>query len=308
MNDKKNAEHRKAEVLSAKKQLDVVLLIALVITSFVGAYWMLSTFHNVRGIAMFIGIPLVIGFVTSLARPREEVGSTLKFITLCLCVIAPLLGEGLICILYASPIIYVVAAVIAVLCKYAKKRQKKMLSVAIMLPFVYSVMTSVPLENLPMKSLVLTKTFSASPQEIWDYFQTSTVRLDQSIPMWLRFGFPQFQKLVIQDLHRGNQQELIFDNGRIVGKVSQSVPYKKVVLDLKVADPQHEFFHKWIIFHKVAFILTPVSADKTELTVLMDYQRLLSPEIYFSPLEIASAHLLTDHLFDVIAQDLEGRS
>jgi hypothetical protein len=62
---------------------------------------------------MFIGIPVVLAIVLVLApTPKSATGSILRGMTLALLIVAPLVGEGYLCILFASPLFLAVGLVI----------------------------------------------------------------------------------------------------------------------------------------------------------------------------------------------------
>lgn len=66
--------------------------------------------------AMFLGIPAVLGIVIALTPKAKTVtGGIVKGITLALLMVAPLLGEGYLCILMASPLFYLVGIGIGVI-------------------------------------------------------------------------------------------------------------------------------------------------------------------------------------------------
>jgi hypothetical protein len=63
---------------------------------------------------MFIGIPAVLAIILVLApTPKSATGSILRGMTLALLIVAPLVGEGYLCILFASPLFLVVGLVVA---------------------------------------------------------------------------------------------------------------------------------------------------------------------------------------------------
>src|SRR5215469_1883451 len=59
--------------------------------------------------AMFLGVPAVLGITLALTPKAKTVtGGIVKGITFALLILAPLLGEGYLCILMASPLFYLV--------------------------------------------------------------------------------------------------------------------------------------------------------------------------------------------------------
>jgi len=69
------------------------------------AYRALVTGHIEQTAALFVGLPLLIGFLaTHLTRARSAYGQVIRANVIFLAVAAPLLGEGSICLLMAAPL------------------------------------------------------------------------------------------------------------------------------------------------------------------------------------------------------------
>src|SRR4026208_1525224 len=99
----------------------VAILVAILIPSGVVAllYWALLLGRLDRSVAMFIGIPVVLGWLISLLSGRgpvtEMLVRTVLVLLILLVVLAPLLGEGVICILMASPIVIAIVLLVALI-------------------------------------------------------------------------------------------------------------------------------------------------------------------------------------------------
>lgn len=90
-------------------------LVALIVAFTIGAVLYRVLMHHAlgRSAAMFLGIPTVLAILLALTPKAKTVtGGILKGITLALLIVAPLLGEGYLCILVASPLFYLVGIII----------------------------------------------------------------------------------------------------------------------------------------------------------------------------------------------------
>ena len=90
-------------------------VIGLAVASSVGA----ALYHGLmwsgygHSAAMFLGVPAVLAILLALTPKAKTVtGGIAKGITLMLLIVAPLVGEGYLCILMASPLFYSVGVVI----------------------------------------------------------------------------------------------------------------------------------------------------------------------------------------------------
>jgi hypothetical protein len=80
---------------------------------------------------LFIGIPLLIAAILEMTpKSKTAIGGILKGITIVLLLSGPLLGEGFICILMASPIFHLVGIVIGAVVDAGRKRRGATLSFA----------------------------------------------------------------------------------------------------------------------------------------------------------------------------------
>jgi len=101
-------------------------VVAIIVAFAAGAFLYKLLMHERLGhsAAMFLGIPAVLATLLALAPKAKTVtGGILKGITLALLVVAPLLGEGYLCILVASPLFYIVGIVVGL----AVDRQRRKL-------------------------------------------------------------------------------------------------------------------------------------------------------------------------------------
>ena len=99
----RKAEPAIGRVNSAQWTIAAFLVTTLVIGGLV--YKLLMSTGLGHTSLMFIGIPAVLAILLVLAPvPKSATGSILRGITVALLIIAPLVGEGYLCILFASPL------------------------------------------------------------------------------------------------------------------------------------------------------------------------------------------------------------
>ncbi|MGA8086647.1 MAG: hypothetical protein WCA10_05025 [Terracidiphilus sp.] len=103
-------------------------VVAFVVAAICGSvlYRYLMGMRYLHSAAMFIGVPAVLAVVLALTpRTKTVTGGIVKGITLALLVIAPLLGEGYLCILMAAPLFYVVGLLIGIPVDIAKRKARR---------------------------------------------------------------------------------------------------------------------------------------------------------------------------------------
>src|SRR3981189_1461222 len=90
-------------------------VVAIIVAFAAGAFLYKLLMHERLGhsAAMFLGIPAVLAILLALApTPKTGPGGIPKGIPLALLVVAPLLAQGYLCILVASPLFYIVGIVV----------------------------------------------------------------------------------------------------------------------------------------------------------------------------------------------------
>ncbi len=106
-------------------------LVTIIITFTIGAvlYHILVGHDLGRSAAMFLGIPAVLAILLALTpKAKTATGSILKGVTLALLIVAPLLGEGFLCILIASPLFYLVGIVVGAIADRGRRKRNLTLS------------------------------------------------------------------------------------------------------------------------------------------------------------------------------------
>jgi hypothetical protein len=145
--------------------------------------------------ALFVGLPLLVGVATAYLIPaRQGLGSVMKITTILLCAVAPILGEGTICLIMAAPLFYGVAAlgwVVVAAVTGRLGRRPKGLWCLVALPFLWAHWTSTPNRIANPKTLVVTtrRFVRASPQRAWSVLMGPEL-VPRRFPLFLRLGFP----------------------------------------------------------------------------------------------------------------------
>jgi hypothetical protein len=109
--------------LSKDQVRNALLILALgVAFAFYGAL-RLSRLHDTA--ALYIGLPLVLAVVISLVVTEKITTTALKVLTIALLLSPIIIGEGFICVIMASPIMYAVTFFVALLIEQIMKSRGK---------------------------------------------------------------------------------------------------------------------------------------------------------------------------------------
>jgi hypothetical protein len=254
-----------------------------------------------------VGIPFLLGWMIGLMRFQRPVMIAFQYTTVVLCVISPLLGEGVICILMAAPIVYPITMVIAYVVGRSldHRRGRMMMTILTALPFLYTGLMEDPGRPGELKRLTSTVVISASPAAVWNALEDMTWEIPDTRPGILRLGYPVPQKIVSQKSALGNERRIVFNTGTIVGRITHIDPEKNLTLALSYTDTRGEFFHRWVDLSEMRFELRETAPGNTLLTHTAVYRRKLPLAFYFDPIERLTASVLENYLLTAFAGHVE---
>ena len=270
-----------------------IVAVLIVAAVFAVAYRSLEAGKLMQTYAAFVGLPLLIGVLTTyLVRSKNSLGATLKATTIMLCIVSTLLGEGLICILMAAPIFYTVAVMGLVIVEAFMKafgpgRRGGPMMLLVLLPFIAGKLTSTPhgIAN-PRTMTVQNDTFiAASPDRVWSTLLHGQL-VSTEFPLFLRLGFPLPKKL-----QRGADgiARLTFDPG------SEAWPGTNTIVSREVRDAAARRLtfvilqdgtklSRWLTFRKTVFVVEPRPGG-CRLRQITTFRQRMQPGLYWNPLQ-----------------------
>lgn len=279
-------------------------LAVVAVSVFTIVYYTLVHAHLDRTLAMFVGVPCVLGVFAANTRPIGAVARSMKYLTLCLCIAAPLLGEGMICLAMSAPIAYPLVALVAWLASRGAARDKNIVRGIAIIPFLWAIFARTPIDERPVVEATDAIELDATPDQVWRALEHVKLPLGDELPLFLRIGFPSPRALTSGGLEVGAERRVVFDNGTVVAHVVEATPGVRFRVTLSYEEVGHEFFDRWIDLQDATFTLQPLEGGRTRLTHVTRYRRLLDPAIYFGPMEEAGVHLMQRYLLQQFQVDL----
>lgn len=252
-----------------------------------------------QGAALFIGLPVILGAVIAMATtPRSALGMTLKVTALCMCVIAPLLGEGAVCLAMAAPLVFGVIGITAFLIRIfsggvgAGRGQVSCCALLIGLsPLLWEPAAKQPgwQDRRPLEEVSSAIDVAAAPDAVWQALAAPPRDLFAApLPGFLRLRLTAGPRAVRGDgLQLGATRQVRLDNDLYRATVRRSEPGQKVTFAIteEAAVAPGEQVALWLRFVEVEFQLSDLGGGRTRLTQRTRYRRLLDPGFYFGPLE-----------------------
>ncbi|MGH2375595.1 MAG: hypothetical protein ACRDIC_19265 [bacterium] len=258
--------------------------------------------------ALFIGLPAVLAVVFALTpRARSATGAILKGMTIALLLSALFLGEGLICILFAAPLFYLVGIVIGATIDYLEDRRKGRLSKGmyglILLPFLpLSMEGAIDAVSFPrVHTVTAERIVAATPAEVEDTLGR-TPRFDRVLPLPLRAGFPTPTGGTGRGLQLQDRRVVYFTGGTDVPaavilevdeRETQAVRFRALADSTPIA--------RWLEWQEAEVRWTPLDPAHTRVRWTLRYQRRLDPAWYFAPLERVVVKYAAAYLIEAAA-------
>ena len=296
-----------AERLRRKKFALLAIVLSFVVVSIAGR--MIYARHMETSSLMFIGIPALSAvLLVFTVRPKGAMSTAMTGITFVLLLSAIVFGEGVICILMAAPIFYIVGAIIAGIIDSSRRKPQatRMMLLAPLLLMSFegtSGRTSLPREE----SVTARRVVAARTGEVVDALG-APLRFRTKVPSYLRMGFPRPVSASGAGLAVGSRRLIGFAGGEgkpgaltmeVAEVSSESVTFRALSDTSKVAH--------WLRWEEAVVSWRPLDATHTEVTWTLRYRRNLDPAWSFEPWERYATGLAADYLIDNVVTPAEKR-
>jgi hypothetical protein len=289
-------------------------VIAMIVAFAVGSFlYRLLIQHNLgHSAAMFIGIPAVIAILLALMpKAKTMTGGILKGITFALLIIAPLLGEGYLCILMASPLFYLVGIVVGLLVDCLRQKRGATLSCAIVVLLPMSLEGVIPRLSFHREQVVEVRSVVEAPADLVEQRLALSPEVTTRLPMALRIGFPRPLAAWGGGLDIGATRIIHFAGaegdppGDLIMRVTEQrqgyVRFQTVSDGSKLT--------QWIRWESSEVEWRQLDRNHTEVKWRVHFQRQLDPAWYFAPLERAAVNQAARYLVQAnAAPPVQGRS
>jgi hypothetical protein len=256
--------------------------------------------------AMFLGIPAVLAILLALTpKAKTLTGGILKGITLFLLVIAPLLGEGYLCILIASPLFYLVGVIVGVIIDYARRRNrtKTTLSCVALLILPMCLEGVVPQLTVDREQTIEATAIIHAPVQAVEASLAQSPNLNTRLPALLGIGFPRPLEAYGSGLRVGATRTVHFAGaegdppGDLTSRVAESRPgYVRVET---ISDTTK--LTQWLRWQSSEVEWHAIDAQNTSVTWRVHFERGLDPAWYFTPWERIAVQQSASYLIQVNA-------
>ncbi|MCP4523516.1 MAG: hypothetical protein GY828_04830 [Candidatus Gracilibacteria bacterium] len=285
---------RKTISEESKTKLYMVVVILVIVSI---AFRLTNDIGLEQSSILFIGLPALITVlvIRFSKRPKRLYGMMARVVTLFLLMSSILFGEGVPCIILASPLFYGVGALIIWIYNMTNKSNKMYSYAAIPIILllvsdpqkfqsseVHKVSTTIKVDGV--KSLSV---FNEKPDFMKNY------------PLYFkRIGFPKPVDIRTNGLEVGDSISIDFlSDTRGMGTLSlrvHEVNQNKIIFDIPHDDTH---IHHWLTWKKVVVELSPKEGN-TEITWTSEFTCDLGPSWYFLPIEKYTVDVMNEHLIN----------
>jgi hypothetical protein len=246
---------------------------------------------------LFVGIPTVLAILLAMTPKAKTVkGGIMKGLTLALLVSGPLLHEGFICIVMASPLFYLVGLLVGSIVDQNRRKQTTVCCLLLVLVPMSIEGISPPLSFHREETVQASQVINASELHVQAALSHSP-RTDMPLPIYLRMGFPRPTAARGDGLEVGATRTIHFAGGEghpgdLLLKVSESHPG---YVRFDAVSDRSKIAH-WLDWTSSEVQWMAVDAEHTRLTWTLHFKRRLDPAWYFRPWERYAAYLAAEYL------------
>ena len=247
---------------------------------------------------LFVGIPAILAIILALTpKAKTALGAILKGLTVALLLSAPLLGEGFICIVMASPIFDGVGILIGVLVDENRKYRQTTLSCLVLVLLPMSIEGGSPVLSFNREETVqASRIINASAEQV-ELAISRSPHTDLPLPLYLRMGFPRPTEAKGEGLQVGAPRSIRFAGGEgcpgdLMLKVEE---FRPGYVRFRAVSDRSKIAH-WLDWKSSEVEWIELDSDHTRVTWKLHFQRRLDPAWYFRPWERYATELAADYL------------
>jgi hypothetical protein len=254
--------------------------------------------------AMFLGIPAVLGILIALTPKAKTVtGGIVKGITLALLIVAPLVGEGYLCILMASPLFYLVGCGIGAVIDARRKARGVTASCIALVMLPLCLEGIVPQLTWKRAQTVEVSQIVNAPALDVEAALAQSPDVHAKLPTFLRIGFPRPLEAHGQGLEEGAMRSIHFAG-------AEGDPPGDLTMRVRERRPGYARFEtvsdaskltQWVRWNSSEVRWQAIDARHTRVTWRVNFERQLDPAWYFTPCERLAVHEAAKFLIEANA-------
>ena len=283
----------------------IVITLAIVC----GAYRILVLNRAEHTSLVFIGLPALAAFSLLYTRPHTAIGTINKVIAILLCLSGIVFGEGIVCILFAAPIFFLVGTIIGYIVNRLTGRRdprdpssgnwRGVVALAIVPLSAEGVVPALTFDR--EERVTVTRVIAAAPNDI-RMALAAPPAFDRDLPRFFALGFPTPMHPSGAGLSVGDERRVVFAHGQhhdgaLVLRVASADSASAVFTVMS----DSSYITHWLAWERADVRWAPVSPNRTMVSWTLRYRRRLDPAWYFAPIERYGVGLAAGYLIETLA-------
>ncbi|MDE3724383.1 hypothetical protein PWG71_23575 [Nocardiopsis sp. N85] len=265
----------------------------------------------------YLGLPTAIALlVVFTARPKSGTGVSMAALTVVLAMAALLLGEGMVCLIIAAPLLYgmiaIVSGIASLIARGGRGSQQALFAVPLL--FVLTLEGVAGITFLPRADQGEGSVFvDAAPVDVASALAAPPAYGPFEAPFLRAVPFPEPVAATGTGLAVGDTRAVEFTPRTTFQIGSEPTPRH---LDLEIVESEvradggrvvfevaeDATFARWMDMHRATATWT-AEADGTRMTWTIDYDRTYEPSWYFGPIQAYATDLAAGYLADTFADE-----
>ncbi len=278
----------------------VLIGLLLVLVSAMVLSKILNHYNLEQTAALFIGIPLLLAIGFSLIPAETPTGLTTKWTMVALMLSGPVLKEGFICIIMASPLILGFAAMVGALFEHTEEDgSMRSYLILLLLPMAFEGTTD-GFSFDRNETVVVEREVALTARQI-EWRLANAPFIEKPLPLFLQLGFPVPTEVSGTGLEPGATRQVWFEGSKRSGALVMELESRggNFVFFKKVKDDSH--IAHWMSWESNRTEWTKTSQGTYRVKSTIRFRRELDPYWYFAPLQrfavgLAGKHFLETYL------------
>lgn len=276
--------------------------------------------------ALYVGVPTILAVgLALLPRSKSATGAILKGGILAMLIACVVLPEGLLCLLFAVPLVGLIAVSVGGLVDWSRKRNHRQGPTLMAISFPLLLFSLEGVAGSPFDAsdgVTASTTVAASPAEV-EAALAATPRFETDLPAFLTVGFNRPVAASGSGVEVGDDRTIDFAGGthddhplRLFGVTGERSVDHHSSMHLTVVesgpgrvvfavDHDMTMLARWVDLERAVVTWEAVDDTSTRVSWRLEYERLLFPTAYFAPLQRFGMDQAVGYLLDaVVAEQL----
>jgi len=290
------------------------------------AYRLVYATGTSRTAALYVGVPAILAVGLAMVPWSQSVTlALLKGSAIAMLIACVILPEGLLCLLFALPLVALIAIIVGGVVDWARYRDRRRGPTLMVVSLPLLLLSTEGVAGSPFDSrdhAAASLTVAASPEQVAAALASSP-RFETGLPLFLTLGFNRPVTSTGSGMAVGDRRTIDFTGGthddhplRLVGFGGKSTVQHHSQIDLTVVesapgrvafrvDQDMTMLSRWVDLDRAVVTWSPVDGERTRVTWRLEYQRLIYPSAYFAPLQRFGMDQAASYLLQsVIAEQL----